>query len=364
MELMSNLKIIFDKRHLYIKSRSINLQTIIDNFKTRVANDGGTFEAEANLLSILNSVNSSIGLSKVNMLFTPNARKAGIGYNVIGPTDFAVLRNTSATLRNSNKLVVTESNNIVRYDYPTINNPIILDEPQSSNIFVGSESTTQFFWAESIIAVSGVASPIENLNYPAVTSNNPNAGNKRFYKIGISVIAGSTYTLSFYAKYLNIQYLHVRTESGSQNIGIGIDIVNKTFFQGRYDGVNALQAPISFSYDDNDRFTITFVANTNSVNLLFYMSNSTGNSNNIQNPASIYFTGTMLEKQDNATSYIPTVGSIVTRNEDLITVSPPSGTVRITTTFLDNSTQILNTIPATFTLPTGQIRHVIFQKIL
>ena len=30
-----------------------NLETIVSDFKTRVSNDGGTFEAEPNLLSIL-----------------------------------------------------------------------------------------------------------------------------------------------------------------------------------------------------------------------------------------------------------------------------------------------------------------------
>ena len=39
---------------------SFNLQAIINNFKTRVANDGGTFEAESNLLSILTALENTL----------------------------------------------------------------------------------------------------------------------------------------------------------------------------------------------------------------------------------------------------------------------------------------------------------------
>jgi hypothetical protein len=35
-------------------------------------------------------------LDKTSMLITPNAFKAGVGYNIIGGTDLVVLRNTLA----------------------------------------------------------------------------------------------------------------------------------------------------------------------------------------------------------------------------------------------------------------------------
>ena len=37
-------------------------------------------------------------LDKTNMLITPNAYKAGVGYNVIGDTDLTVVRNTNAEI--------------------------------------------------------------------------------------------------------------------------------------------------------------------------------------------------------------------------------------------------------------------------
>jgi hypothetical protein len=50
------------------------------------------------------------------------------------------------------------------------------------------------------------------------------------------------------------------------------------------------------------------------------------------------------------TSDIFTGIEATTRNQDLVTVNPPAGTVKITTFFEDGSTQILTTIPTTFTL--------------
>ena len=64
------------------------------------------------------------------------------------------------------------------------------------------------------------------------------------------------------------------------------------------------------------------------------------------------------------TSYITTAGAAVTRNADVITVSPPTGTVKITTTFSNNTTQVLTTIPATFTVPEGLIKQVLMQNSL
>ena len=65
-----------------------------------------------------------------------------------------------------------------------------------------------------------------------------------------------------------------------------------------------------------------------------------------------------------SSSYIPTTNALVTRNADVITVAPPSGTVKITTTFSDNTTQVLTTIPATFTMPEGLIKQVLMQNSL
>jgi hypothetical protein len=63
-------------------------------------------------------------------------------------------------------------------------------------------------------------------------------------------------------------------------------------------------------------------------------------------------------------SNIFTGSSAVTRNADVITLAPPSGTVKITTTFSDNTTQVLTSIPASYTMPEGLIKSVNFNNTL
>ena len=74
--------------------------------------------------------------------------------------------------------------------------------------------------------------------------------------------------------------------------------------------------------------------------------------------------GFQLEIGNTVSSYVPTVASATTRNADVITVAPPTGTVKITTTFSDNTTQVLTTIPATYTMPEGLIKSVNFNNTL
>jgi hypothetical protein len=64
----------------------------------------------------------------------------------------------------------------------------------------------------------------------------------------------------------------------------------------------------------------------------------------------IYYFGIVAETTQ-VTSDIFTGIEVTTRNQDLVTVNPPAGTVKITTFFEDGSTQILTTIPTMFTLP-------------
>jgi hypothetical protein len=330
MGLMSNLRIIFDNRHLYIKPRrASNIQTIINNFKTRVANDGGTFEAESNLLSILNSVNSSIGLSKVNMLLTPNAFKAGKAYNVIGDTDFAMLRNTDATCVNSSGLVQLQGSNIMRIDYSSVT-PIILNELQATNLLVPSKDFNGGVWSQSGVSLTTGQLDPQGGNTATKVTNLFSAFQILFNGYNSSNVL--THGRQIWAK----------TTSGTGTTSL---LAHNSNVNSRFTITNSWQKFTLKGYNStgaNSIYGVDFRFGTLTEVLLWEAQAETSD------PSSSIFTTT----------------SVVTRNEDVLTVTPPASTVRITTTFLDNTTQVLNTIPATFTLPTGQIRHVIFQSSL
>ena len=71
-----------------------------------------------------------------------------------------------------------------------------------------------------------------------------------------------------------------------------------------------------------------------------------------------YLAGYQIENRSGATSYIPTSGTTVTRNEDEITITGLTGTSTITETFEDDSTNVI-TNPTTYTMSQGRIKKVI-----
>ena len=65
-----------------------------------------------------------------------------------------------------------------------------------------------------------------------------------------------------------------------------------------------------------------------------------------------------LEDGAFSSSDIVTGAAAVTRNADVITVTPPAGTSEIVTTFEDGTTQVVTSIPGTFTIPNGRVAKV------
>lgn len=66
-----------------------------------------------------------------------------------------------------------------------------------------------------------------------------------------------------------------------------------------------------------------------------------------------------LEAGSNATSYIPTTTTTVTRNADVISKSGLSGITTITETFEDDTTNVISGSPTSYTMSEGRIKNVI-----
>jgi hypothetical protein len=316
-------------KNIYLGNSLIynSFQNIINNFKTRVAADGGTFEAESNLLSILNSVDVSIGLSKINMLLTPNAFKAGKAYNVIGNTDFAMVRNTTATRFNSSGIVVNSPVNTMRIDYSS-GTPMILDEAQATNLFTSSNDFNDGSYGKSNFTQNALTTT----SLDGTTIFGYDFGNGFIFKDFPSV-TGSPFVFGLYIKANKNATIKIRDTSNN---------------------------PIDRSIT-TDWTRISGNGNVGVTSFRFILDNRSTAVPDLK----VFLFQSQAEAGSVLSSIIPTGQSVaVTRNEDVLTVTPPAGTVRITTTFLDNSTQVLNTIPATFTLPAGQIRQTVFQSSL
>ena len=276
-------------------------------------------------------------LDKTNLLITPNAVKAGKLYSVIpsgGTGDCTVVRNTTATRVNSSGLIVSVAENVPRISYLTSGGiPFILDEPQRTNLVTFSTDVSDSAWSKgsAVVTFNQGTSPDGLNNAIKVTRG----GSSDF----VSQIYNSANVLN------HARSVYAKTVSGTGQAKL-----------------------LSFNGNTNNIFNITnqwqkFELNsyisTGANN--FYLVDFRGTGSTL---TEILLWQPQAEVGNNASSAIFTQASAVTRNQDTITVAPPAGTVKITTTFSNNTTQVITSIPALFTMPEGLIKQVLMQSSL
>jgi hypothetical protein len=295
-------------------------------------------------------------LDKTNLLITPNAVKAGKLYSVIpanGTGDCTVVRNTTATYFNSSMILVSAAANLPRINYLTVEgNPFLLDEPQRTNLQTFSNDFTNAVWEKtsSTIRQGSGSQAIVTPNYSLSPGNvqnasrlqlNLNGGVLSSDRSGISssftINIGATYSFSIWLK----------SNLSSTNV----------LLQSTGPGQELLLANVTTSWQ---RFELRLnTASSANTQFRIYL---TGNG--ASNAADLSIYEAQVEEGSLASSNIFTSTAAVTRNADVITVAPPVGTVKITTTFSNNTTQVITSIPALFTVPEGLIKQVLMQSSL
>jgi hypothetical protein len=226
-----------------------------------------------------------------SLIVTPNAQKAGKLYAIkpdSGAGDLTVTRATEATRVNSAGLIESVANNVPRLDYTNASCPSILVEPQRTNLITFSEDFTvgQASYNNASVLVNTDISPNGTLTADKVTFN----GDFSAVRKNFTYLAGTTYTISFYAKRVS-----------------GVD----SFIM--FDSTNSVTIATFNFTNEWVRYTGTFTPAITST-LLFWV--RIGGGSTSANTFLIW--GAQLEAGSNATSYIPTVASAVTRNADLI----------------------------------------------
>ncbi len=311
------------------------VNSLVTRFKNRVATDGGTFQNQTQLETFLGTITST--LSTVLAAVTPSALKAGKLYGVIGntsATDMTVVRNTTASTVNSAGLLVFVAANIPRFRHLTVGgDALIQSEPQATNLILQSNTFTDSLWSknDTVILSTNNVSPDGTLN--ATRLGCSATGNATLQQV-ITTTSGQLFSTSFWA----------RRVSGSANVFLRAGSLASTTIT-----LTSVWQRFSFSGSSDSttaRCAIGLVSPVVGTDVI-----------------EVYYS--QFENTSFATSTIPaTTTAAVTRNTDLITMAPPTGTVKITTTFSDNSTQVLTTIPATYTMPEGLTKNVIFSNTL
>jgi len=222
-------------------------------------------------------------MKKPSLALIPSGYRAGKVYSILpndGVGDFTFSRGSSATRVNKDGLIETVLDNIPRLDYSDNGCPSLLLEPSRTN-YVPNQNVASYAQNQADVTLSNNPSPDGTINCFRVegTSSGLRVGEATF-----NVVIGNTYTGSVY----------VRKVSGSDIA----QIVDVDF-----------AAPQSINITTEwQRFDITKTA-TQTTGRIFVNVNQVGDV--------IEVFGFQIEEGSYASSYIPTIGIISTRNNDL-----------------------------------------------
>jgi hypothetical protein len=258
--------------------------------------------------------------------------KAGTLYNlkpIDGLADFTVDRNSLATHIDKDGILQTAAIDVPRNDYTdVVGCGHLLVEPQSTNIIPYSQEFTNATWNAQSPLVTRTAnsaiSPDGTLNATRITAT---ASNGRLREDGVSINTLS-YTNSLWIKRVS---------------GVGdVKLLDVTGSGGAVTLTNEFQrfSITTQSVGTSGRFILEIVTSGDSVDVW----------------------GAQVEQQTNLTSYIKTEATTVTRLADDISV--------LTSLIVPAVTEIIETIdgvpqtpitiiPATYTVPEGNINNII-----
>ena len=294
------------------RRRKILLGSLIGalaDYRTRVNADGGVVEA----LTCANSLDADV-------VMIPSGYKATKLYSQIGTDgvdDFDVARNSVATRVNKLGLIEEVAIDVPRLDYSDSNCPSLLLEPQSTNLLAYSEDFSDASWIKTNTTIidNSVLSPRGDIDASLFADDSTNDQHRLYY--GVPTSLGS-YTFSCFAKAGTGLWLKLMCYNGVSNIHGNFDLLN---------GTVGLKTGVTSNIEDYGNgwykcsISADLLGSASSNFQIATMQNDEGGFPVIYSGSSDTWEiwGAQLEALPYPTSYIPTVGSTVTRIADSVT---------------------------------------------
>ena len=260
-------------------------------------------------------------LSEASFLVTPNGYKASKLYAAIptnGNGDMTVTRATTATRVDENDLVSSVASNVPRIDYTGGGCPSILLEPQRTNLITYSEDFTQYTNSNTTDTANTVTSPDGTVNGTTLTASGSGSFNHIITSPAYTIASGEI-TSSIFAKKGTVNYIRLRLNGTTSGERAWYNLNN-----GTIDGEDVSGSAKIEDYGNGwYRCSLTSssnIASGSGKSLQIFIQDSGGSqtawtANGTEN---IYIWGTQTEQGAYPTSYIPTEGSTVTRNADVL----------------------------------------------
>ena len=254
-----------------------------------------------------------------SLALLPSGYKASKVYSVLptdGTGDFDFTRSGNATRVNSDGLIETVGSNVPRLNYPLIDGvvngcPSLLLEPSRTNLVQYSEDFSNAYWTKAgSSVVSGFTSPDGTANVFKLVEDTSTGT----HKINHTSVTSNIYTISVFAKY-NGRILQLASTSTGGHYA-NFDLLNGVI--GNFGGTteNVTITEISNGWY---RCSMTTTSNMNTaiINTVQSVTSVYQESYTGDGTSGVYIWGAQLEEGSYATSYIPTYGTSVTRNNDV-----------------------------------------------
>ena len=234
--------------------------------------------------------------------------------------------------------------NVPRIDYTGGGCPHILAEPMRTNLITYSEDFSNAYWTKSGASVtSGFTSPDGTANaYKLVEDTS--TGNHYVKSGGFSATSGLDYTFSAYFKKGENNFIQLIPSGPFGSLYANFDLLN-----GVVGSLSTGTATIEL-VGEYYRCSFTVSAtSTSSSSVLFIWKIQSATSGRAESytgdgTSGLYAWGGQIEEGSYATSYIPTSGSTVTRNQDIFTRDGIGSLIGQTegTFFIELSKPVLN----------------------